>query len=410
MNPVILLDEIDKMSSDFRGDPSAALLEMLDPEQNKQFGDHYLEVPLDLSQVMFITTANNLYAIPRPLQDRMEIIQIPGYTEDEKLNIARQFLVPKQLKENGLKPEQVAMADDAILEIIRLYTKEAGVRNLERQIGGVCRKLAREVVRGKEGPFEVIKDNIEDYLGVPPYHYGLADTEDKVGVATGLAWTEMGGETMAIEVSVMRGNGKLILTGKLGEVMRESAQAGYTYLRTVAESLGIPSDFSERTDVHIHIPEGAIPKDGPSAGIAMASALASALTGVPVRHDVAMTGEITLRGRVLPIGGLKEKILAAKRAGIKTVILPAENRRQLEEIPENARSGLKFALVSHMGEVLPVALAEMPEPRSARDEVEVEAAEAEAAAGSSEAAAGIDEDVPVPPAPVPPGQQPPAVM
>ena len=215
-------------------------------------------------------------------------------------------------------------------------------------------------MRGKEGPFEVIKDNIEDYLGVPPYHYGLADTEDKVGVATGLAWTEMGGETMAIEVSVMRGNGKLILTGKLGEVMRESAQAGYTYLRTVAESLGIPSDFSERTDVHIHIPEGAIPKDGPSAGIAMASALASALTGVPVRHDVAMTGEITLRGRVLPIGGLKEKILAAKRAGIKTVILPAENRRQLEEIPENARSGLKFALVSHMGEVLPVALAEMP--------------------------------------------------
>ena len=370
------MDEIDKMSSDFRGDPSAALLEMLDPEQNKQFGDHYLEVPLDLSQVMFITTANNLYAIPRPLQDRMEIIQIPGYTEDEKLNIARQFLVPKQLKENGLKPEQVAMADDAILEIIRLYTKEAGVRNLERQIGGVCRKLAREVVRGKEGPFEVIKDNIEDYLGVPPYHYGLADTEDKVGVATGLAWTEMGGETMAIEVSVMRGNGKLILTGKLGEVMRESAQAGYTYLRTVAESLGIPSDFSERTDVHIHIPEGAIPKDGPSAGIAMASALASALTGVPVRHDVAMTGEITLRGRVLPIGGLKEKILAAKRAGIKTVILPAENRRQLEEIPENARSGLKFALVSHID--VPGG-ARRCLSREARDEVEVEAAEAEAA-------------------------------
>ena len=366
MNPVILLDEIDKMSSDFRGDPAAALLEMLDPEQNRQFGDHYLEVGLDLSQVMFVTTANTLYSIPRALQDRMEIIQIPGYTEDDKLHIASQFLVPKQVAENGLRPDQVIIPDETVTEIIRSYTRESGVRSLERQIGSVCRKLAREVVGGKSGPFEVTKVNLGDYLGVPLFHYGLAESEDKVGVAMGLAWTEMGGETMAIEVSVMRGNGKLILTGKLGDVMRESAQAGYTYLRTVSDSLGVPNDFNERGDVHIHIPEGAIPKDGPSAGITMATALASALTGIPVRHDVAMTGEITLRGRVLPIGGLKEKLLAAKRAGITTVVIPADNARDLDEITENVKEGLTLVRASSMSEVLTVALSAMPRPVSDR--------------------------------------------
>jgi len=403
MNPVILLDEIDKMSSDFRGDPSAALLEMLDPEQNRQFGDHYLEIGLDLSQVMFVTTANTLYSIPRPLQDRMEIIQIPGYTEDDKLHIAEQFLVPKQVSENGLKPEQVIMPGEAVTEIVRSYTRESGVRSLERQIGSVCRKLAREVVGGKPGPFEVTRGSIEDFLGVPPFHYGLAESEDRVGVAMGLAWTEVGGETMAIEVSVMRGNGKLILTGKLGDVMRESAQAGYTFLRTVSESLGVPGDFNERGDVHIHIPEGAIPKDGPSAGITMATALASALTGIPVRHDVAMTGEITLRGRVLPIGGLKEKVLAAKRAGITTVVIPADNRRDLDEIPDGVKDGITFVQASSMSEVLTVALVALPQPVSDRpalpDQAEAQVAAqsdaagdaAEVAAGAAEAAVGLDD-------------------
>lgn len=356
MNPVILLDEIDKMSSDFRGDPSSALLELLDPEQNRQFGDHYMEVTLDLSQVLFVTTANNLYSIPRPLLDRMEIIQVPGYTEEDKLQIASKFLVPKQIKENGLASGNVTLGDDVVSRIIRDYTRESGVRSLERQIGSVCRKIAREVVGGCKGPFAVSRDDVGNYLGIPQYRYGLADEDDKVGVATALAWTETGGETMAIEVSVMRGNGKLILTGKLGEVMRESAQAGYTYLRSTAYKLGIAEDFNERADVHIHVPEGAIPKDGPSAGITMATALASALSGAPVRHDLAMTGEITLRGRVLPVGGVKEKVLAARRAGITTVIIPADNKRDLEDLPANVREELTFVEVSQMDEVLAVAL------------------------------------------------------
>ena len=317
MNPVILLDEIDKMSADFRGDPSSALLEVLDPEQNCEFGDHYMEVTVDLSNVLFITTANNLYSIPRPLQDRMEIIRLPGYTEEDKLQIARHFLVSKQLAENGLSEENVVIEEDAVREIVRCYTRESGVRNLERQIGSICRKIAREVVAGKDGPFVVNRADLQGYLGIPRYRYGVADLESKVGVAVGVAWTETGGDTLDIEVSAMSGSGKLILTGKLGDVMRESAQAGYTYVRSRARELGIPEDFYEKMDVHIHVPEGATPKDGPSAGITMATALASALSGTAVRNEVAMTGEITLRGRVLPVGGIKEKALAAHRAGIR---------------------------------------------------------------------------------------------
>ena len=357
MNPVILLDEVDKMSSDFRGDPASALLEVLDPEQNREFGDHYMEVTVDLSDVLFITTANNLYSIPRPLQDRMEIISIPGYTEEDKLHIASKFLIPKQVRENGLAEGGVRMDEDVVREIIRSYTRESGVRSLERQIGSVCRKLAREVVAGASGPFAVTRADIQKHLGIPQFRYGLAEQDDKVGVATGVAWTETGGDTMSIEVSAMKGGGKLILTGKLGEVMRESAQAGYTYVRSRARDLGIPDDFYEKMDVHIHVPEGAIPKDGPSAGITMATALASALSGVSVRHEVAMTGEITLRGRVLPVGGLKEKVLAAHRAGITTIIIPEDNRKDLEEIPENVRADITFVEVSHMDEVLAVALA-----------------------------------------------------
>ena len=325
MNPVILLDEIDKMSADFRGDPSSALLEVLDPEQNCEFGDHYMEVTVDLSNVLFITTANNLYSIPRPLQDRMEIIRLPGYTEEDKLQIARHFLVSKQLAENGLSEENVVIEEDAVREIVRCYTRESGVRNLERQIGSICRKIAREVVAGKDGPFVVNRADLQGYLGIPRYRYGVADLESKVGVAVGVAWTETGGDTLDIEVSAMSGSGKLILTGKLGDVMRESAQAGYTYVRSRARELGIPEDFYEKMDVHIHVPEGATPKDGPSAGITMATALASALSGTAVRNEVAMTGEITLRGRVLPVGGIKEKALAAHRAGIRTMIIPDEN-------------------------------------------------------------------------------------
>ena len=356
MNPVILLDEIDKMSADFRGDPSSALLEVLDPEQNCEFGDHYMEVTVDLSNVLFITTANNLYSIPRPLQDRMEIIRLPGYTEEDKLQIARHFLVSKQLAENGLSEENVVIEEDAVREIVRCYTRESGVRNLERQIGSICRKIAREVVAGKDGPFVVNRADLQGYLGIPRYRYGVADLESKVGVAVGVAWTETGGDTLDIEVSAMSGSGKLILTGKLGDVMRESAQAGYTYVRSRARELGIPEDFYEKMDVHIHVPEGATPKDGPSAGITMATALASALSGTAVRNEVAMTGEITLRGRVLPVGGIKEKALAAHRAGIRTMIIPDENNKDLEELPDNVADDMTFIQVSHMDEVLAIAL------------------------------------------------------
>jgi len=357
-NPVILLDEVDKMSSDFRGDPASALLEVLDPEQNATFSDHYIEVPYDLSDVMFITTANLLYSIPRPLLDRMEIINIPGYTEEEKIIIARDFLVPKQKKENGLDEYNVSITDDALRAIIRNYTREADVRGLERGISSILRKIARKVVSENLEDFEIIVDenDVLEYLGVPKYRYGVAESQDRVGVATGLAVTEAGGDILAIEVSVMKGTGKLTLTGKLGDVMKESAQAAFTYIRSRAVDLDIDPEFYQNYDVHVHVPEGAIPKDGPSAGIAMAIALASALTKRAVRCDVAMTGEITLRGRVLAVGGIKEKVLAAHRAGIFTVILPDENKREVEEIPANVRDSMELIFVDHMDEVLEFAL------------------------------------------------------
>jgi ATP-dependent Lon protease len=355
-NPVFLLDEIDKMSADFRGDPSAALLEVLDPEQNNSFSDHYIELPFDLSRVLFIATANAVYNIPRPLLDRMETVVIPGYTEVEKLEIAKRHLIPKQLKEHGLAPESISFAEDALLKIIRNYTREAGVRNLEREIANICRKIARAVVEGEKTDLEVDAELVEKFLGAPRFHYGVVEKEDLVGVATGLAWTEVGGDILNIEVTVMKGKGKLILTGKLGDVMQESAHAGYSFVRSRAEDLNIDEEFYEKYDIHIHVPEGAIPKDGPSAGITMACAMISALTGRPVDRTVAMTGEITLRGRVLPVGGIKEKVLAAHRAGIKTVILPEENTKDLEEVPQNIKNDLCFVFVRTMDEVIDKAL------------------------------------------------------
>ncbi|MCM3717032.1 endopeptidase La [Fictibacillus phosphorivorans] len=357
VNPVFLLDEIDKMSSDFRGDPSSAMLEVLDPEQNSTFSDHYIEESYDLSKVMFVTTANSLSTIPGPLLDRMEVISIAGYTEVEKLHISKNHLIPKQLKEHGLKKSQIQFKDDCILKLVRNYTREAGVRNLERQIAGLCRKAAKQIVSTEKKKVIFSGKNIEDYLGKPRFRFGQAELEDQIGAATGLAYTTAGGDTLSIEVALSPGKGKLILTGKLGDVMKESAQAALSYVRTKVEELGIAPDFYEKTDIHIHVPEGATPKDGPSAGITIATALVSALTKRPVRRDVGMTGEITLRGRVLPIGGLKEKSLSAHRAGIKTIILPKENEKDIEEIPETVKEGLSFILVSHLDEVLKVALA-----------------------------------------------------
>ena len=355
-NPVFLLDEIDKMSADFRGDPSAALLEVLDPEQNNTFSDHYVEVPFDLSRVLWVITANVMHNIPRPLLDRIEIIQIPGYTEEEKVQIAKRYLITKQIKDHGLSDKQIVFSEGILQKIISDYTRESGVRGLERNIATLCRKVARQIVQSKRESVKITAQNIHTFLGAAKYRHTQAEKQHQVGVSTGLAWTEVGGDVLPIEVSVMKGKGKLILTGQLGEVMRESAQAGFSYIRTRAESLGIEGDFQEKTDIHIHLPEGAIPKDGPSAGISMSTAVVSALTGRPVRSDVAMTGEITLRGRVLPVGGIKEKVLAANRVGIKTIIMPKENKRDIDEIPGNVRKNLEFILVEHMDEVLEKAL------------------------------------------------------
>ncbi|TMI87928.1 MAG: endopeptidase La [Bacillati bacterium ANGP1] len=355
-NPVFMLDEIDKLGMDFRGDPSAALLEALDPEQNNAFSDHYLELPLDLREVMFITTANILDTVPPALRDRLEVIRFSGYIEDEKYHIATQFLIPKQQKENGLKGEQITFTDESLRHVIRQYTREAGVRNLEREIATLCRKVAREVAEEEATAVKVTIQNVHKFLGPPRYHYGTAGKIDEVGAATGLVYTEQGGDIMTVEATLVRGDGKLILTGQLGDVMKESAQAALSYIRARALSLGADDTFTSRYDVHVHVPAGAVPKDGPSAGITMASALASALTGRQVHKDVAMTGEITLRGNVLPIGGLKEKVIAAHRAGIKTVIVPKENEKDLVEIPNNVKKKIRFVFVEHMDEVLKEAL------------------------------------------------------
>ena len=356
-NPVFCLDEVDKMSTDFRGDPSAALLEVLDPEQNFAFNDHYLDMDYDLSEVMFITTANNLYSIPPPLQDRMEIIRLAGYTEVEKVLIAQQFLIPKQRTANGLEAENIQFSENAILTLVRQYTREAGVRNLERELASICRKVAREVAsKGRDHQVRVNSQAVPKYLGVPKFRYGRTEEADEVGLTTGLAWTEFGGELLQTEVVVLPGRGKLLITGKLGEVMQESAQAALSYVRSKAERLGLPTDFYRNIDIHIHVPEGAIPKDGPSAGITIATSIASALLKIPVRRDMAMTGEITLRGRVLPIGGLKEKIIAAHRHQMKTVLIPRDNEKDIKEIPARILKSVELVSVDHMDEVLKKAL------------------------------------------------------
>mgnify|MGYP005806385433 CR=1 FL=1 len=360
-NPLFLFDEIDKMGMDFRGDPSSALLEVLDPEQNSTFMDHYLEVEYDLSNVMFITTANTLN-IPPALMDRMEIIRIAGYTEDEKLEIAKRHLLPKAIKENALQPQEFSMTDEAVMEVIRTYTREAGVRNLERELSKVARKAVTEILKGKSKSVEITAANVADYLGVPRFRHGEAEREDQVGVVTGLAWTEVGGELLTIEGVMMPGKGRMTVTGNLKDVMKESISAAASYVRSRAVDFGIQPPLFEKTDIHVHVPEGATPKDGPSAGVAMVTAIVSTMTGIPVSKDVAMTGEITLRGRVLPIGGLKEKLLAALRGGIKKVLIPEENAKDLVEIPDNVKNNMEIIPVSRMGEVLIHALVRQPVP------------------------------------------------
>jgi ATP-dependent Lon protease len=357
-NPVFCLDEVDKLSSDFRGDPSSALLEVLDPEQNFAFNDNYLDVDYDLSDILFITTANVLQTIPAPLQDRMEVIRIAGYTEQEKMNIAKKFLLTKEMEANGLVADNIEFTKGALLRIIRQYTREAGVRNLEREIASICRKVAKEIVSNGNGTLKkmvISSKNIPKYLGVPKFRHGETEENNQIGLTTGLAWTEVGGELLAIEASIMEGTGRMVMTGKLGDVMQESVQAALTYIRARAEKFGLPKNFYKKIDIHVHVPEGAIPKDGPSAGIAMATSIASALMKKKVRADLAMTGEITLRGRVLPIGGLKEKILAAHRGNIKMVVIPKDNEKDLAEVPHNVQNALKIVFVEHIDEVLDIA-------------------------------------------------------
>lgn len=355
-NPVFLFDEIDKVSNSYKGDPASALLEVLDPEQNKEFTDHYLEVPFDLSKVLFLTTANDLSTIPRPLRDRMEIIRIPGYTEEEKLKIAEKYLVSKQRKEHGISEDNLKLSEKTLRAIINNYTKEAGVRELERKIGKLCRKAAAKIVSDDKERVRIDMRNLKNYLGIPKYSYDSIEEENQVGVVRGLAWTSVGGDTLSIEVATMSGKGKLVLTGKLGDVMKESAKTAQSYIRSIADEYNIPADFYKDLDIHIHIPEGAVPKDGPSAGITMATAMISALTGIKVDKTIAMTGEITLRGRVLPIGGLKEKSLAAKRAGIKTILMPYKNIKNLEDVPDVVKKSIEFIPVKTMEEVLEHAL------------------------------------------------------
>ena len=368
-NPVFMLDEIDKLGADFRGDPSSALLEVLDPEQNNSFVDHYLDVQFDLSNVLFIATANSLHTIPPALLDRMEVLQLSGYTEAEKLKIARQFLAPRQVREHGLTDKRLELADEALLSVIRHYTREAGLRNLEREVGTLCRKVARKFAQGRRRKLRVREEDLHGYLGPQRYRYEIAEEESEVGVVTGLAWTPVGGEVLFIEGALMPGRGALKLTGQLGDVMRESAEAAMTYVRSRWQELDLPEQFNEKRDVHIHVPAGAVPKDGPSAGVTMGTVLTSVFTGRPVRKDVAMTGEITLRGKVLPIGGVRDKVMAAHRAGIKTVILPEDNRKDVEEIPETVRKGVKLVFAGHMDQVIDTALYKRPKLPGARLDV-----------------------------------------
>ena len=355
-NPLFLFDEVDKIGSDFRGDPASALLEVLDPEQNNTFTDHFLEIPFDLSKVMFITTANTTETIPDPLLDRMEIIEVPGYTEEEKVRIGRKYLLPKQIKENGLKAKNIRVTDKALHDLVNYYTRESGVRNLEREIGSLCRKVAKKVVTEEDKTYQIGPKNLESYLGKHRFHYDTVEGKNKVGVVTGMAWTAVGGVTLEVEAAVLPGSGNISLTGKLGDVMQESAKTGISYIRSVAKDFGIDPDFYKDKDLHIHVPEGAVPKDGPSAGVTMCTAVVSALTGTPVRCDVAMTGEITLRGNILPVGGIREKVLAAHRAGIRKILLPKKNEPDIQEIPEKVREELEFVLLETAGQALDEAL------------------------------------------------------
>ena len=355
-NPVFLFDEVDKIGADFKGDPASALLEVLDPEQNSTFTDHFLEVPFDLSKVMFITTANSIDTIPRPLLDRMEVVEVAGYTEEEKVKIAQKYLIPKKVKEHGLKKENIKISEKALRDVINYYTRESGVRNLEREVANLCRKTARKIVTGKAKSYSITQGNLEKYLGKHRFHYDMVEGENQVGVTTGMAWTAVGGDTLQIETTAVAGTGKLVLTGQLGDVMQESAKAGISYIRSVADKLGIEEDFYKKYDLHVHVPEGAVPKDGPSAGVTMCTAVISTLTGIPVKRDVAMTGEITLRGKVLPVGGIREKVLAAHRAGIKKILLPKANEPDIDDIPAPVRKHLTFVLLDDVNQALEEAL------------------------------------------------------